>query len=135
LIAADTSIAVAAALPWHTSHASARSSLAGRRPRALAQTAIETYSVLTRLPAPHRVSPDVALDVLDGTFSFPPLVLSPEGHVRLLELAAGKRPAGGAVYDAVLAAAALEAGATLLMLDRRAIRTYQLLGVDHRLVA
>jgi predicted nucleic acid-binding protein len=55
--------------------------------------------------------------------------------VRLLDVAAAERIAGGALYDAVVAATAREAGATLITLDRRAVPTYQLLGVGYRLVA
>jgi hypothetical protein len=40
---------------------------------------------------------------------------------------------GGALYDALVGATAREAGATLT-LDRRAVTTYQLLRVDHRLI-
>ena len=37
---------------------------------------------------------------------------------------------GGAVYDALIAATAREAGATLLTLDARAVRTYRAVGAD-----
>jgi predicted nucleic acid-binding protein len=97
--------------------------------------AVETYSVLTRLPSPHRVSAPVARDYLRETFALPPLALEPDGYVWLLDLAAAESIAGGALYDAVVAATAREAGATLLTLDRRAVPTYQLLRVGYRLVA
>ncbi len=130
----DTSVAVAAALPWHESHAIARSALPRRKPPLLAQVAVETYSVLTRLPPPQRVPVSVARDYLKETFVLPPLVLGPDGYVWLLDRAAAESIAGGALYDALVAATAREAGATLLTLDRRAVTTYQLLGVDYRLV-
>lgn len=132
--AVDTSVAVAAALPWHESHGAARSALPGPRTPLLAQVAVETYSVLTRLPPPQRVPTSVARDYLHETFAFPPLVLGPDGYRRLLDLAADESIAGGALYDALVAATAREAGATLLTLDRRAVMIYQLLRVDYRLV-
>ena len=52
----------------------------------------------------------------------------------MLELAANERIASGA-GGAAAAATGLEAGAMPLTLDGRAISTYELLGVDHRLVA
>ena len=135
MITVDTSVAVAAALPWHTAHEVARAALPPDGTRASAPVTVETYSVLTRLPAPHRVAPQVARDYLRSAFVFPPLVLSPEGYERLVDLVSAEGIVGGAVYDAVVAAAALEADATLLTLDRRAVPTYQSLGVDYRLVA
>jgi len=41
---------------------------------------------------------------------------------------------GGAVYDAIVATTARSAGATLLTLDQRALRTYQLVGAAYTLV-
>jgi predicted nucleic acid-binding protein len=43
--------------------------------------------------------------------------------------------AGGAIYDALIAATASRAGATLLSRDRRAAATYEMLGADYELVA
>jgi predicted nucleic acid-binding protein len=81
------------------------------------------------------VSPAVARDWLKFAFAFPPLVLSPAGHERLLDLAVAEGITGGAVYDAVVAATALEAGATLLTLDQRAVLTYRAVGVAYELLA
>ena len=134
MIVTDTSVAVAAALPWHEAHAAARAELVRPKTAILAQVAIETYSVLTRLPPPQRVPPALARDYLAETFVLPPITLSPAGHGTLLQLAAEERIVGGAVYDALVAATAREAGATLVSLDRRAVTTYQRLGVDFRLL-
>jgi predicted nucleic acid-binding protein len=135
LNAPDTSVAVAAALPWHESHAAASAELGGGEAALLAHVAVETYSVLTRLPPPQRVPPPVALAYLRETFDLPPVPLSADGYARLVEQAAEESITGGAVYDALVAATALEAGATLLTLDRRAVTTYRLLGAAYRLVA
>ncbi len=133
MIVVDTSVAVAAALPWHESHAAARSALPRKTPL-LAQVAVETYSVLTRLPPPQRVAPVLARDYLTETFGLPPFVLSSDGHQRLLDLAAAALIVGGAVYDAIVGATANEARATLLTLDRRATAAYRLLGVDYQVI-
>lgn len=135
MIVVDTSVAVAVGLPWHESHAAARDALPTEPTPLVAQVAVETYSVLTRLPGPQRVPPVVAREFLTKSFAFPPLVLSAAGYSRLLQVSAAEGIAGGAVYDGLVGAAAGEAGATLLTLDRRAVPTYSLLGIDFRLVA
>jgi predicted nucleic acid-binding protein len=134
VIAVDTSVAVPAALPWHTAHRAVNSSLPHQTTRVIAQVAIETYSVLTRLPKPQRVPAELARDYLREAFEFPPLSLGAKSYAGLLDLAAAQRITGGAVYDAIVAATAVEAGATLLTRDRRAIATYQMVGVPHRLI-
>jgi predicted nucleic acid-binding protein len=134
LIAIDTSIAVAAALPWHEAHAAARSALPKEPTRLIAQVAIETYSVLTRLPPQHRVPAAVARAYLDEAFVLPLVALTSKGFARMLDVAVTEAITGGAVYDAIVAATAQEAGAMLLTLDQRAIGTYQRLGADYRLV-
>ena len=55
MIAVDTSVAVAAALPWHEAHTAARAAMPADAALLLGQVAVETYSVLTRLPPPQRV--------------------------------------------------------------------------------
>lgn len=135
MIAVDTSVAVAAALPWHEAHVAALDALPRTKTTLLAQVGIETYSVLTRLPAPQRVPSALARDYVTEMFTLPPFTLTPDGHRRLLDLAAAEAITGGAVYDALVGATAQEAGATLLTLDRRAVATYQLLRVDYRLAA
>jgi predicted nucleic acid-binding protein len=135
VIVVDTSVAIPAALPGHVHHAIARSSLPRDMSRLIAHVAIETYSVLTRLPPPRRFDPAVALAYLREGFQLPPAALAAVGYETLLELASTKDITGGAMYDAIVGMTANELGATLLTLDRRAIKTYELLGVDYRLVA
>lgn len=131
---ADTSVTVPAALNWHEQHALARSALSGLRPRLPAYVAVETYSVLTRLPPGRRLHGNVAREFLGRRFHWPPLVLSAEGYGDLLDTAAAEDVVGGAVYDGLVGVTAREAGATLLTRDRRAVATYELLGVDYRLL-
>jgi len=127
LIAVDTSIVVAALVEAHEAHESARSVLA-ERPALPAHAAIESFSVLTRLPAPMRVRPGIAVDLLEKTF--PVIIPLPEteqlGAVRLL---ASFGIAGGRVYDGLIALTALRADAELLSRDRHAKATYEALGV------
>jgi predicted nucleic acid-binding protein len=135
VIVADTSVAVAAALPWHEAHPVARSALTGEKTRVIAQVATETYSVLTRLPPPQRVPAAVARDYLVEMFELPPIVLAAEEYEGLLDLAVAAQIAGGAVYDAIVAASARALDATLLTLDRRAAPTYQRVGAAFTLLA
>lgn len=135
MIVADTSVAVAAALRWHEAHKAAVAALTPAKTPLLAHVALETYSVLTRLPPPQRVPADVAHAYLLKTFTFPPLTLPAPDYEELLELAAGEGLGGGAVYDALIAATARRVGATLLTLDRRAVPVYRLTGAQYRLVA
>jgi predicted nucleic acid-binding protein len=64
----------------------------------------------------------------------PPEFLIAEGtwrlHARLAELGI----AGGAVYDALVAATAAEHGITLATRDRRAAETYRALDIDFELI-
>ena len=115
-------------------HGRARAALPRTRTTALAQVVVETYSVLTRLPPPQRVPAGVARDYLGQVFVLPPLLLAPQSYKRLIDLAVDGGITGGAVYDAIVAATAREAGATLLTLDRRAIPTYERIGVKYRLL-
>ena len=125
----DTSVVVAAFASWHESHEQALAAL-GRQPRLAGQVALEAYSVLTRLPAPHRAAPSVVSDFLTTNFKEPVVVLSPEAFGDLISELAQAGIAGGAAYDALVAATARQTGATLLTLDQRARPTYDRLGVS-----
>ena len=128
----DTSVAVALVVEDHTHNADVVSSLDGLVLGLAGHAAFETFSVLTRLPAPARRPPSVVREIL--TANFPgSRYLSADGaatlHHRLVELGI----AGGAVFDALVGAVAL--GLPLLTRDRRALETYRALGVDLTLVA
>lgn len=133
MIAVDTSVAVAAFASWHEAHRAAREAMA-REPTMPAHVALETYSVLTRLPPPHRAEAALVYRFLAEQFSAPMLTLSGRGHRDVLDKMAAADVGGGAVYDAVVAATALESGATLLTRDRRALPTYELIGADFELI-
>jgi predicted nucleic acid-binding protein len=129
LIAPDTSLVVALFASWHEAHVGAREAV-GRNARLPAHVLLESYSVLTRLPPPHRAPSDAVASFLQARFPLPLLTLTSEGHASLLDLARTKRVTGGAIYDALVAATVKEAGAKLLTRDRRAVRTYEIVGVD-----
>lgn len=96
----------------------------------MAHCGLEAYSVLTRLPPPHRMPSALATRFLQERFPSPWLTLS-AGAVQALVGSlheAGVR--GGGTYDAVVAATAREAGATLVSLDVRAAPVYARFDVD-----
>ena len=126
---------MAAAQSWHPAFAMADAAVRAEPLAIPAHAAVETYSVLTRVPEPDRASPADALAYLSGTFGRRLLALPAREQGRLLGAAADRGIAGGAIYDALVGATAAHAGATLLTLDRRAVRTYQAIGVDFRLLA
>lgn len=89
----------------------------------------ETYSVLTRLPAPARRSPSTVATLLSTNFPAS-RALSAKTAERLRVEMASVGIAGGAVYDALVGAAAREHGVPLVSADRRASETYRALGVE-----
>lgn len=133
MIAVDTSVVVAAFASWHEAHAAAAAVLR-QRPRLPAHVAVESLSVLTRLPPPHRAPAEVVLAFLDARFVEPLLVLPAQEHRRLLTDAVAAGSVGGAVYDALVGLTVRHAGATLLTRDRRAAGTYRAVGVAFELV-
>ena len=133
MIAADSSVVVAAFASWHESHDAASRALDGDV-RLPSHAALESYSVLTRLPAPHRAKPALVRSYLADRFSEPLLLLDSQAHKLLLDELVSLGIAGGAVYDGLICATAREAEATLITCDRRAATTYERLRVSFRLL-
>lgn len=133
MIAVDTSVVVAAFASWHEGHPSAAAALA-RKPRVPAHVLVEAYSVLTRLPPPHRAPADLVATFLAERFAEAPLVLPARAHLALVETSARSGLAGGAIYDALIAATARHAGATLLTRDQRARSVYDRMKVRYEIV-
>jgi len=77
----------------------------------------EAYAVLTRFPAPHRLSPADALALLDANFidGARAVALDAEGYRSLLRRAGKEGIAGGRTYDAIIAECALKAKADSLL--------------------
>lgn len=128
--ALDTSVAVPALADWHDAH---RAVVDALRPddRLTQHVALETYSVLTRLPAPLRLDAAGAADVLLTRFPAPYVALSPEEHDALVERLSRAGVHGGAVYDGLVGAAAAASDLVLLTRDQRAARTYRALGIAY----
>lgn len=133
MIACDTSVVVAAFSRWHTGHEPARVALAGAD-ALIEHVAIETFSVLTRLPAPRRVPPRLVHEFLTHHFPAAAVRLPNSPADRVIAVAREHAVTGGAVYDLVVALAAAARGATMLTLDRRAAGTYRAAGVNYRMV-
>ncbi|MFL6083300.1 MAG: hypothetical protein ACJ74F_08825 [Mycobacterium sp.] len=93
----------------------------------------ETYSVLTRLPLPLRLSADQAGSVLSAAFP-QDCWLDETGTRDVRERLAGLDIVGGSVYDALVGQARVTNHRTLLTRDHRAERTYRSLGVEYRFV-
>jgi predicted nucleic acid-binding protein len=118
---------VAAVCAWHERHQAAAGAIEarltrGRRLAVPAPALIESYAVLTRLPAPHRLSPANAWALIHANFTEQAdvVALTAPEYVRLLRDGVARDVAGGRTYDTVIAACAGKAGADeLLTLNRR----------------
>ena len=129
----DTSVAVALAAAGHEYHHSTKDAVSGRSCGLSGHAAFETFSVLTRLPPPNRRTPRAVARLLAHNFPGSRF-LSAQGAERLHARLASLGIAGGAVYDALVAAAAAEHGITLATRDRRAAETYRALDIDFELI-
>lgn len=128
---ADSSVLVAAFATWHERHDDARRALA-ETTASVAHAELETYSVLTRLPAPHRASAAVVGEYLVQRHRGERLALGSDDQRTLLSDLAAAGVTGGAVYDALIAATARAHGLSLVTCDARAARTYELVGAAVR---
>lgn len=126
-LAVDTSVAIALLVQTHRDHA-AIVRWCGSRQLVLSGHAVaETYSVLTRLPGDVRIAPVDAARLLGDWFGAP-LLLGADTAAGLPEVLGGLGIAGGAVYDAIVALAAVEHDAELATRDVRAKATYEAVG-------
>jgi toxin FitB len=133
IVLLDTSTALALMIEDHEGHAQVLAALR-RKQLGLADHAwFETYSVLTRLPGGLRRSPTDALRLL--THNFPATAFLGETAAAALgEQLAARGISGGAVYDALVGAAARQHAQRLISSDARARPTYEALGVDAQLI-
>jgi predicted nucleic acid-binding protein len=122
MIALDTSVIIAGLLEWHENHdvchAALDDALGATAGVALPLPAlIESYSVMTRLPAPHRLSPADALALLESTFRGAAKVVVVKPGKLWSELGSWSRTgvSGGRAYDAHILACARSAAATKLL--------------------
>ena len=128
IVLLDTSAAIALVLEDHDAHAATVAAVAGRRLGLAGHAWFETYSVLTRLPGDLRRSPADAARLLAHNFpasAFLSASVTAALGTEFARLGIG----GGAVYDALVGAAARHHGQPLLTRDALAWPTYSALGV------
>ncbi|WP_193043831.1 type II toxin-antitoxin system VapC family toxin [Mycolicibacterium baixiangningiae] len=130
----DTSAALALAQRENPFHQAARARLLACSRGMSGHAAFELLSVLTRLPAPHRLSPTAALRLQQTNFP-ESRFLSPADTAKLLAELVEARLTGGAIYDGLVGAAARQHRRTLITCDRRAEPTYRMLGVSYELLS
>jgi len=129
----DTSAAIALVQPSHVKHPPVRAALRGRLLGLSGHAELETYSVLTRLPAPQRLTPRSALRLIRTNFPHTkrlPVIRAADLLEELVELSL----AGGSTYDALVGLTARHQDLVLVSTDARAAATYRALGVDFMLV-
>lgn len=133
IVLVDTSVAVPLLDSGDADHERLHQALRGSRLGLAGHAAFETFSVLTRRPAPHRVSARAAAILIER--GFPETRAFPDGDPNgLLAEFAALGIAGGSVYDALVAIAARGHELPLATRDTRAERVYRLLGIDYRIL-
>jgi predicted nucleic acid-binding protein len=129
LLLLDTSAAIALVSPGHSHHDRVRERARGHALGLGGHAEWETYSVLTRLPPPRRLSPASALRLIRT--NFPESRRLPQSAAEtFLEELSDHGIAGGSVYDALVGAAARHHDLPLVSCDSRALPVYRALRVD-----
>jgi len=129
----DTSTAVALVVEDHEAHVATLDAVRGRRLGLAGHAWFETYSVLTRLPPGLRRSPADALRMLARNFPASGFL----GEAEAADLGGDMARlgiSGGAVYDALVGAAARQHRLPLVSTDTRARPVYEALGVEIELI-
>lgn len=126
-LALDTSVAVPLLVQTHDAHDTVVRWWDGQEVALSGHALAETYSVLTRLPGDLRLAPVDAARLLGERFA-KPLLLGPDVAADLPNALSRLGIAGGAVYDALVALAAVEHDASLATRDTRARATYEMVG-------
>ncbi|MCL2594395.1 MAG: type II toxin-antitoxin system VapC family toxin [Promicromonosporaceae bacterium] len=130
----DTSAAIALVDESNGFHEAVNAATRGKALGLSGHACFETYSVLTRLPYPARLSGMDAARLIAA--EFPETVyLDGSAADQLVSHFASGGIIGGAVFDGLVGACAKTHGLTLLSCDSRAKSTYEVLGVAYRLVA
>ena len=121
MIAFDSSVMVAALRSTDERHHAALRSVHGalEAPEGSilpVHSLVETYSVMTRMPRPHRMNPADAIVLLRKTFGSSKLApFKARSLWPLLDDLAGADLGGGLTYDAIILKSAEDAGATVLL--------------------
>ena len=117
----DTSCLVAAVCTWHEHHGRTHREIERRVGSneelvLAAHSLVETYAVLTRLPAPYRLRAEDALSLIESNWKGTPTIhLTGDETWRALFGARRIGIIGGQTYDALIASTALKAGASTLL--------------------
>jgi predicted nucleic acid-binding protein len=126
-IAVDTSVAVPLLVRPHPAHEVSRRWRKDRDLVLAGHAAVETYSVLTRLPGDLAVDAGTAHQLITHLF-VATVTMAPGAQEGVTAELAAAGVAGGAVYDGLVALAAREHGLPLATRDVRARSTYERLG-------
>lgn len=117
----DTSCLVALVCTWHEHHSATHAEIKRRQARGdvlhlAAHCLLESYSVLTRLPSPYRLSESDAFELLSGNWSDSPMIhLTGPECWGVLKQARDGSVSGGQIHDALIAASAAKAGCEVLL--------------------
>jgi predicted nucleic acid-binding protein len=130
---------IAAVCSWHEHHDTAAKEIERRlaaRARVIvaAPALVEAYAVLTRLPPPHRLSPETALTLIENNFLKLGTVvaLNAQAYAILLLRAPKDNVAGGRMYAAVIGACAEQGNASTVLTFNAA--DFMALGRDFEVV-
>lgn len=119
LIGLDTSCVVALLCGWHERHnvtVAAVRTIAPERIVICANVVLETFAVLTRLPAPYRLASSQAEELLESNFREARIVSVVGPDCRLAITAVARAASGGGkVYDAAIAQSTARAGAATML--------------------
>jgi predicted nucleic acid-binding protein len=138
MIAPDASVLIPGYVVEHRFHASAQATVGAVRDegRLIAHTMAESYSVLSSPSGVYRVGPDKVVAYLGELLGdSAPIQPRPDTYSEAIELLAANGRGGGAIFDALIALAARDAGAELVSFDRRAAAIYDLCGIEVRLLS
>ena len=121
-IALDSSYLIALLCEWHAQHHRTLRSYQHWHDRDAqiilpVHAILECYTVLTRMPPPYRLPPDIARQTIVENFAGSAVVVGVKsgGFWERIESLARLGIGGGRVYDALIAWCGVDAGATLLL--------------------
>jgi predicted nucleic acid-binding protein len=117
----DSSCIIALLCEWHIHHRATLNCYEhylanGAVPVIPVHAILESFSVLTRLPATYRIPPEVARQALEQSFTAAILTgLAADTVWRTIDALSRRGLGGGRVYDAVIADSVAGAGGTVLL--------------------
>ena len=133
LLLLDTITAIALVVEDHEAHNATLDTIRDRELGLAGHAWFEAYSVLTRLPADLRRSPADAYRLLAHNFPASKF-LGEDAAAALATELAQLAISGGAVYDALVGAAARQHRGRLATRDARARPVYEALGVETEVI-